>query len=198
LTELLFSEICNKKNTYLSIVERESSIFSLVAKRIYIFFTRFRNTNRNNRYVFSRYHLIRLTKKIGIYNKFNYCFSHSGRNSAVLFSSQLDHMSVDIERVGRRLPESLRLKVRSLYSDAKLSELMVVMILESLVKLSIFNPPLSLSKLISDINPVTIKALNDNAFEINVDSLKVYSTIYTFADLHICITLESDQFKLSL
>ena len=72
------------------------------------------------------------------------------------------------------------------------------MILESLVKLSIFNPPLSLSKLISDISPVTIKALNDNAFEINVDSLKVYSKIYTFADLHICITLESDEFNLSL
>ncbi len=199
MTELLNTKIYNRKNTYLSVIKRENSIFSIVAKRIYVFFTRFRATKGNNdRYVFSRYYLVRLAKQLGIYNKFNYCFSHSGKYSAVLFSSELDHISVDIERAGRRLPKSLRLKIRSLYADLKLSELKIIMILESLVKLSIFNPPLNLSKFFSGINSVQIIALRDSVFEVNVNSVKVYSKIYTFADLHICITLESNQFNLSL
>jgi len=199
LEELLFSKICNRKNTYLSIIERKNSISSVVVKRIYIFFTRFRAAKLNNdRYVFSRYYLIRRAKNLGIYNKFNYCFSHSGRYSAVLFSSDLEHVSVDIEPVGRRLPESLRLKIRTLYADLMLPELLVILILESLVKLSIFNPPVSLSKGITDIFSVKIIALKNSVFEVNVNNVKVYSKIYTFADLHICITLESDQFDLSL
>ena len=75
---------------------------------------------------------------------------------------------------------------------------MVIMILETLVKLSIFDPSVSLSKGVADVGAVRINALRDNVFEINVNNVKVYSKIYTFADLHICITLESNQFDLSL
>ena len=72
------------------------------------------------------------------------------------------------------------------------------MIIETLVKLPIFDPPVSLSKGLSNTRGVKIIALDNNIFEINVSDVKVYSKIYTFADLHICITLDSNQFDLSL
>ena len=199
MTKLLFTKVYNSENTYLSIIERKNSIFSIVVKRIYIFFTRFRAARLNNdRYVISRYYLIRLTQKLGIYNKFNYCFSHSGRYSAVIFSSEIEHISVDIEPLGRRIPESLRLEIRSLYPDLKIAELMVILILESLVKLSIFKPPVNFLKGLADMESVKINELKNSVFEINVNNVKVYSKIYTFLDLYICITLESNQFDLSL
>jgi hypothetical protein len=199
LTKLLFTKVYNSENTYLSIIERKNSIFSIVVKRIYIFFTRFRAARLNNdRYVISRYYLIRLTQKLGIYNKFNYCFSHSGRYSAVIFSSEIEHISVDIEPLGRRIPESLRLEIRSLYPDLKIAELMVILILESLVKLSIFKPPVNFLKGLADMESVKINELKNSVFEINVNNVKVYSKIYTFLDLYICITLESSQFDLTL
>ena len=199
MKEVLFTKVYNKNNIYLSIIERKHSIFDVVVKRVYIFFTRFRVTKLNNdRYVISRYHLIRLTQHLGIYNKFNYCFSHSGRYSAVLFSSEIENFSVDIEPVGRRISESLRLKIRTLYPHLIIAELMVILILESLVKLSIFKPPVNLLKSLSDVNSVKIIKLKNSIFEVNVNNIKVYSKIYTFADLHICITLESGQFDLAL
>lgn len=199
MTKLLFTKVYNSENTYLSIIERKNSIFSIVVKRIYIFFTRFRAARLNNdRYVISRYYLIRLTQKLGIYNKFNYCFSHSGRYSAVIFSSEIEHISVDIEPLGRRIPESLRLEIRSLYPDLKIAELMVILILESLVKLSIFKPPVNFLKGLADMESVKINELKNSVFEINVNNVKVYSKIYTFLDLYICITLESSQFDLTL
>ena len=100
--------------------------------------------------------------------------------------------------MGRRLTKSLKIKVRSIYKDLILPELMVIMILETLVKLPIFDPPISLSKGIPHVGGIKMIALENNVFEINVNNVKVYSKIYTFADLHICITLESNQFDLSL
>jgi len=199
LSEVLFTKVCNRRNIYLSIIERNNNIFGIVFKRVYIFFTRFRSARSNSdRYVSSRYYLIRRVQQLGIYNKFNYCFSHSGKYSAVLFSSETGHLSVDIEPVGRRLTKSLKIKVRSIYKDLILPELMVIMILETLVKLPIFDPPISLSKGIPHVGGIKTIALENNVFEINVNNVKVYSKIYTFADLHICITLESNQFDLSL
>ena len=199
MSEVLFTKVCNRRNIYLSIIERNDNIFGIVFKRGYIFFTRFRSSRSNSdRYVLSRYHLIRRAQKLGIYNKFNYCFSHSEKYSAVLFSSETTHLSVDIEPVSRRLTKSLKVKVRSLYEDLILPELMVIMILETLVKLPIFDPPISFSTGISHVGGIKMITLENNGFEINVSNVKFYSKIYTFADLHICITLESKQFVLSL
>ena len=191
--------MCSRRNIYLSIIERNDNIFSIVLKRFYIFFTRFRNARSNSdRYVSSRYYLIRRLQQLRISNKFNYCFSHSGKYSAVLFSSETGHLSVDIEPVGRRLTKSLKIKVRSIYKDLILPELMVIMILETLVKLSISDFPASPLEEINHIGGAKIIALENKVFEININNVKVYSKIYTFADLHICVTLGSNQFDLSL
>jgi hypothetical protein len=75
---------------------------------------------------------------------------------------------------------------------------MVILILESLVKLSIFKPPVNFLKGLADMESVKINELKNSVFEINVNNVKVYSKIYTFLDLYICITLESSQFDLTL
>ena len=199
MTEILLTKVCDIGNTNLSIIERKNSIFDIFVKRIYILFTRFRTIKLNNaRYIFSRYYLIKLTKKLGIYRNFNFCFSHSGKYSAVLFSTDLEGISLDIEYVGRRLSESLNFKIKTLYADLKVSELLVIMILESLVKLSAFNPPVTLLKCLDRNFPVKISAMKNSVFEVNVNNVIVYSKIYTFQDLHICVTLESNRFNLSL
>jgi hypothetical protein len=199
LTEIFFTKVCSIGNTNLSVIKRKNSIFDIFVKRIYILFTRFRTIKLNNvRYVISRYYLIKLTKKLGIYSNFNFCFSHSGKYSAILISSDLEHVGVDIEYVGRRLSESLNLKIRTLYADLKISELLVTMILESLVKLSVFNPPLSLLKCLDCDCPIKIKMTDDSIFQITVNEIIVYSKIYTVQDLHICVTLESNLFNSSL
>jgi hypothetical protein len=199
LTEVLFTKICNKKDVYLSILESKKSISSVFFKRIYVFFTRFRSIKlRSDRYVISRYYLIRLAQNLGIYGEFNYCFSHSGKYSAVLVSSESALFSVDIEPVNRRLPESLRLKVRSLYPELISDELIVILILESLVKYSGFTPPVNLSKGLNEICSIQIIELSKHVFEVIVGDVKVYSEIHIFSGLYVCITLELNQFDLSL
>jgi hypothetical protein len=191
--------VCSIGNTNLSVIERKNSVFDIFVKRIYILFTRFRTIKLNNvRYIFSRYYLTKLTKRLGIYSNFKFCFSHSGKYSAVLVSSNLENLGVDIEYVGRRLSESLNLKIRTLYADLKISELLVTMILESLVKLSVFNPPLSLSRCLDHDCPVKIRMTSGSIFEITVNEIIVYSKIYTVQDLYICVTLESNLFNSSL
>ncbi len=199
MTEILLTKVCSIGNTNLAIIERKNSIFDIFVKRIYILFTRFRTTKLNNaRYILTRYYLIKLAKKLGICSNFNFCFSHSGKYSAVLVSSNLKHVGVDIEFVGRRLTESLNVKIRTLYADLKISELLVIMILESLVKLSIFNPPLSILKCLDWDCPVKISMMENDIFKVNVNEIIVYSKIYSVQDLHICVTLESNLFNLSL
>ena len=199
MTELINKEINNTANIYLSVIKRDNNNFTILTKWFYILFTRFRAAKENNpRYIITRYYLSRVAKKLGFYSKFNYCFSHSGAYSAVLFSSESDLISVDIERVGRKLPASLRLKVRSFFPELLLSELKVIMILESLVKFQIPTRKFSFLSFFSGEDSVQILPLRDSVFEVNVNNCKVYSKIYTFAGLYICITLESDRFNLSL
>jgi len=199
MAEILNTTVSNKSNTYLSIIERENSNFGVALKKLYLSFTNFRGRRlSNNRYVLTRYHLVRLAKKLKLYKKPNYCFSHSGKYSAVLFSPDVEPLSIDIEPMGRTLSGSLKSKIRTLYADLGQPELVAVMILESLVKLSIFSPRISLSKGLADINAVKIIALTDSIFRIVVNNSKVYSKIYTFEGLYICVTLKSNQFRLSL
>ena len=160
-----------------------------------MFFTRYRSVKLlNNRYILSRYYLISVAKRLGVFKDFNYCFSHSGRYSAFVISSDLNHVSLDIERIDRRLPESLKLKLRGVYNDLILPELNIIMIFETLAKLPMINPPVILSKGITDNFPVDITTISNNIFEVSVNDKKVYSKIYTFADFYICVTLEENVF----
>ena len=157
MTEILFTKLCNIGKTNISVIERNNSFYDILIKSIYIFFTRFRTFKFNNdRYIISRYYLIKLTKNLGIYDNFNFCFSHSGKYSAILFSSNLEHFGIDIEYTGRRLSKSLNMKIRTLYPDLNISELLVSMILETLVKLSVFKPPLRLSECVDRTSPVRL------------------------------------------
>jgi hypothetical protein len=195
LTELSFVKIGKRGSVYLSIINRSNSRLGVAARKMYIFFTPFRSARLNNdRYVLSRYHLVRLSKKLGIYRKFNYCLSHSRNYSAVLLSSDLENISVDLEYAGRRLSESLKSKIRILYADLNLSELSVIMILETLVKLKNFSPPVTLAVGVADDSPVKIIPLRDNVFEVDVYGIKAYSRLSNFRDLCICITIEDDRF----
>ena len=101
-------------------------------------------------------------------------------------------ISVDMEPMNRQL------KVSSLYPEFIYNELLVILILESLVKYSGFNPPVSLSNGLNELCSIKIIELKENVFEVIVGDVKVYSKLYTFAGLYICITLESNQFNLYL
>ena len=146
----------------------------------------------------SRYHLIRLVKKLGLSADFNYCFSHSGKYSAVVFSSGIKNLSVDIELAERRLSKSLTAKVKALYPDLLIPELVIIMILESLVKLSAFDSPFSFSTGLPKHCPAKIKSLNENIFEVLVSNVEFYSRIYRFDNLYICISREKNLFPPSL
>ena len=199
MNQLLISKLPDTGDAYLSVIERKHGIFGACLQRIYIFFTRFIScTWKSQRYVVSRYYLIRLVKKLGLSTDFNYCFSHSGKYSAVVFSLCIEKLSVDIELAERRLSESLRTKVKALYPDLLMPELVIIMILESLVKLSVFDSPFSLSKGLSKNCPAKISSLNENIFEVIVSNVKVYSRIYRFDNLYICITREKNHFPPSL
>lgn len=199
MIEHLFKKVCESEDLYISIIERKENTLSVIVKRIYIYFTRFNcNKIESDRYVNSRYYLIRLAKRIGIYNNFNYCFSHAGKYSAVLVSSKLDHMSVDIEPINRHLTGSLRLRIRELFPCLKIPEIMVILILESLVKLTIFYPSVNLSKILTNFQAINITELRESVFEVSVNNVMVFSKIYTYSGLYICITLQTKQFDLIL
>lgn len=195
MTKILFTKVCNIGKINFSVIERNDSVHDILIKIIYIFFTRFRTFKfYNARYIISRFYLIKLTKNLGIYDNFNFCFSHSGKYSAILFSSDLEHFGIDIEYTGRRLSKSLNMKIRTLYPNLKISELLVSMILETLVKLSVFKPSLKLSECIDRASPVKIRSMNNGIFKVNVKDKIVFSKIYTVQDLHVCVTLESNIF----
>jgi len=195
MPQLVFEKLGIEGNIYLSLIKRKKSIIGYVIKRFYIFFSDFNILKfGSDRYVSSRYHLLTLAKRLRIHQKMGYCFSHSGTYSAMVFSSSSASYSVDIEPVERRLTETLRRKIRILYTGLRLSELMVIMILESLVKLSIFKPPVSLSEVFHETQLPKIKSIKDNIFEVEVNNIKVFSKIYMFENLLICITLDSNQF----
>ena len=199
MSQLLISKLSATDDTYLSVIERNDGIFYTFLQRIYIAFTRFIScTCKSQRYVVSRFNLIRLVKKLGLSTSFNYCFSHSGKYSAVVFSPCVENLSVDIELVERKLSESLRAKVKTMYPDLQFSELIIIMILETLVKLSVFDSPFSLSFVLSKHCPAKISFLNDNIFEVIINNVKVYSRIYRFDELYICITQEKNHFPPSL
>ena len=192
MNELLFQELCEKKRVYLSIIERKNNYFSFVAKLLCVFFTKYRSKRLlSERYTLSRYHLIKLANRLLIYKKFNYCFSHTGKYTAILISAESQHISVDIEPVNRHLPKSLKLKIRALYPNLMLQELMIVLILESVVKLSIFGNVVDLSKGLDNLYPVGIIQLESGVYEVSVKNIKVYSRFYIFSGLCVCVTMES-------
>jgi len=199
LIECLFKNVCNTPNVYLSIIEREKGNYFFLINKIYVFFTRFRSKRLcSNRYLLTRFYLIKRAKKLGVYKRFNYCFSHTGKYSAILISSELEQISVDIEPVNRRLPESLKLKVEALFPGLMVDKLIVIMIIESLIKLPILKLQIDLSKGLSKLCPIRITEIKKNIFEVSVCDVKVYSNIYIYSGLYICITLENNQFELSL
>ena len=199
LNQLLISKLTDTGDAYLSVIERKDGVFCACLQRVYIFFTRFTScTWGSQRYVVSRYYLIRLVKKLGLSTDSKYCFSHSRKYSAVVFSPCIENLSVDIEPAERRLPESLRAKVKTLYPDVLMPELVIIMILESLVKLSVFDTPFCLSMGLSKHCSAKISSLDENIFEVIVSNKKVYSRIYRFDSLYICVTREENQFPPSL
>lgn len=198
MTELLNREIYTSSDIYLSIIKRDSNSFKYYAKRFYIFCTRFRISKKPSiRYILSRFHLIKLTKNLGIYDKFNFCFSHTGSYTAVLFSSRKKKFSIDIEKTRRRLSQSLILNIRRKYPELKISELKILMILESLIKISKPGSLINFESFFSGVSPVDIISLKDDVYEVSVNSIKVYSKIYTYRDLFICLTIESNFFESS-
>lgn len=199
MTELLKKEVYTSSNIYLSIIKRDNNFLENYAKRFYIFFTRFRISKKPSiRYILSRYHLVGLTKNLGIYRKFNYCFSHTGTYTAVLFSSDKKKFSIDIEKRRRYLPESLKLNVRSKFPELRVSELKILMILESLIKISNPSSLFNFKNFFSGVSPVDIISLQNDVYEVGVNSIKVYSKIYTYKSLYICLTIESNLFESSL
>jgi hypothetical protein len=195
LTEFLVTKVCEKENVYLSIIDREkSNFFKFIIKIIFVLFTKYRSQRLlNARYTLSRYYFIKLAKRLEFYNKINYCFSHAGKYTSFLISSGTRQVSIDVEPKNRRLPESLRLKIRALFPLLKLKEIKIILILESLVKHPVTKYLVDLSKGLDKICPIYIKKMEKSVFEISIKNIKVYSKFYTFTDLYVCVTIDSEQ-----
>lgn len=199
MSQLLIAKLSTNDDAYISVIERKDGVLRNFLQRIYVSFTRFVTCRwGSQRYVTSRYYLIRLAKKLELRTTYKYCFSHTGKYSAVVFTTCFENFSVDIELAERRLSKTLRAKVRALYPYLQMPELVIIMILETLVKLTVFQCPFSLSMSILKHHPVTINSLNESVFEVIVNNVKVYSRIYRFDNLYICITREKNHFPQSL
>lgn len=192
MTVVLVKEICAHRSVYLSVIKREKECLSLLYKFVYVFFSKFRSRRLfNERYTLSRYSLIKFSKRLVICKKFNYCLSHAGKYTAILLSSEKQQISVDLEPINRHLSGSLKLKIRKLYPDLLIQELIIILILESMVKLSVFKNQIDLSKGLDNLCLVKIIRLKSDIFEVSIKSIKVYSKIYICEDLYICVTMDS-------
>lgn len=193
---LLVSKLSDTENVYLSVFERKEAFLQGWFLRFYLIQTRFRACIlKSKRRLVSRYYLIKLVKHLGLNSDFEYCFSHSRRYSAAVLSASQEKFSVDIEPVERSLSGALRAKVRTLYPDLLVPDIFIIMILESLVKLSVFDRPFNLSSGLSEHRLAEIKSLKKNIFEVYFLDVKVFSKIYRFDDLYICITREKNDFR---
>ncbi len=103
-------------------------------------------------------------------------------------------MGLDIEKKGRRLSKSLSIKVRGFFPNLYLSELKIIMILETLVKIKLDSQQFNFQRFFSGIDIVKISPLSNNIYEVNVNNTKVYSKIFTLEDFNVCVTLESKKF----
>jgi len=116
----------------------------------------------------------------------------------VILSSEREKVSIDIEPVERQLTKALEIKIREIFPSLMLSELGVLMILECLVKVQPVASSFSLVAGLSKDGSAEIVDLGQETFEVTFQGTRVYSKIYNFNNLLICITREKNQFPLNL
>lgn len=196
---MLISQLTPKDYVWLTIFQREKNILSDIFIRVSILFSRFAlKVWCSNRYVSSRYQLNKLAKTAGNTGYYNYCFSHSKKISAAILSFDNEKVSIDIEPTERRLTKALEIKVRELFPILALSELEILMILECLVKVQPAGFSFSLVAVLFRDGPAEIISLGQETFEVRFQDTRVYSRIYNFNNLFICITREKNKFPLNL
>lgn len=196
---MLVSKFPQKDDVCLAIFQRENRILRDWFMRVSILFTRFASTTwHSERYVASRYELIKLAIVAGKTGYYNYCFSHSKKFSAVILCSESERVSIDIEPVERRLTKALEIKIRKMFPNLLLSELEIIMILECFIKL---HPAVSSFELVAGLigdGLIGIVNIGPDIFAVNFEDTRVYSRIYSFNNLLICISREKNQFPLNL
>ena len=195
MKKLSITKINENNDTYLYIFERYNNKFLDLFIRNYLIFTKFyRDVFASYRKVETRYYLIKLVKQIGLSNEFKYCFSHSGKTSSVIFTSSKESFGLDIEPVRRQVSTSLRSKLRYLYPNLLLSELLILMIYESLVKILNINKGLKLSGIIFGETPVQILPLTKNKYQVVVNQVNFYAKIYRMDKFYVCLTRQKNIF----
>ena len=187
------------ENICLSIIERVDCTLRVYLLRLFLIFTQFSSTSlQSNRSVASRFALYKLLKLMGEPSDYNYCFSHSGKLSAILVASSTDKIVIDIERSDRKLSKPLKEKIRKLYGNTSVSELGIIMIFECLIKLSVIPSPFSLGNQAYGHSGVKIVSIDGNIFEVTLKNVKVFSRFYKFNNLLVCITRDRNQLPISL
>jgi hypothetical protein len=186
-------------NVYLSIIKRVDCTLCVYFLRFLLIFTKFASASlQSNRSVVSRFALYELIKLMGIPSDHNYCFSHSGKISAMLVAPSTEKIAIDIEPSDRKLSKSLNNKIRKLYPDTSVSELGIIMMFECLIKLSLISSLSRLAFQTSEYGSVKIIPTDNKSFEVTFRDAKVFSRIYNFNNLLVCITREKNQFPMTL
>lgn len=134
-----------------------------------------------------------VSKIIPWYKNLKYCFSHSGQYTALVVSQDLMEISVDIEPLNRKIAESIKVKIRNGYPNLLLQELGILSILESLVKLPVFNKPVILSKGLVSLHTIKIFDLGKMVYQIEIDNVIVHSKIFVCTGIRICVTITADK-----
>lgn len=196
---MIASQLAKDDDIWLAVFERENCIFRDFLMRVSILFTGFASTSwHSKRYISSRYELSMLFIAAGTTGHYDYCFSHSKKISAVVFSCERERVSIDIEPVERQLTKALEYKIREIFPSLMLSELGIIMILECLIKVQ---PPPSSFGLVLGLfgdDPAEIVNLGQETFEVNFQDTRAYTRIYKFNNFFICIMREKNQFPLNL